>query len=71
MELWSGRMVGCYKQGLTDQPNKILEDNSSENHENCGIPAPEVSRGTALASGKESSLVIFFGKECGCFLPLS
>lgn len=67
MELWSGGMVGCYKQGLTDQPNKILEDNSAENHENYGIPAPEDSRGTVLASGKESILVIFLAKNVAVF----
>lgn len=73
LELWSGRMVGCYKQDLTDHPNKSLEDNSAENHENYEISAPEVLRGTILVSiwDRDYSCDFFFVKECGCFLPLS
>lgn len=67
LELWSGRMVGCYKQGLTAHPNKSLEDNSAENHENYGIPAPEVLRGTILASRIRTILVIFLAKDVAAF----
>ena len=52
LELWSGRMVGCCKQGLTDHPNKSLEDNSAENH--------EVLRRTILASRIRTIVVIFW-----------
>lgn len=53
-------MFGCYKQGLTDHPNKSLEDSSAENHENYGISAPEILRRTILASRIGTILVIFF-----------
>ena len=56
--------------GLMGYPRRSKEDYVAENDLNCVDLAQEVSVGKNLSVWSKDFFV-YFGEECGCFLPLS
>jgi hypothetical protein len=60
LELWTRKLVECYKQNLIGHSSRSVENSSVGSYADYGGLAQVVSMGIVFAIGLKTSLIIFW-----------
>jgi hypothetical protein len=61
----------CLKWGFMGYPRRNMEDSAAVSGLNCEDWAQEVSVEKKIQYVAQTLFLLYFGEECGCFLPFS